>query len=236
MSANEKPKPLVNVLLETVAKRHNIDLHLKNYSLASLDYLNQAFLYDLVQSTESVVVSDVYEGSLLGILTRNLMRFLPYDKGHSIYFPNLRPVNHFEEGEEVYALVSDFSSAKQGDYKELGFIRTVIEHKEKSSQFLKLKTFDDLPDGHHLSVGNSSGHAATNFGKLLKINEFKALTDRSKTSLEFLDLFRANSVGQFQNLELYDVSKYQKSDTPPTFDLGTALIPKVLYAGNFKDT
>ncbi len=207
MHTNENQKPFVNLLLEGVAKRHDLDLHLRNHHIANVGYLNLSFLYSLIKDAQ---YKNEHDRQIAKFLTDTIMEFLPSDSGHSVYFPNFRPQNHFAVGEEVYVMVADFSSGKQGDYKELGFIKTVIEHKKIDSPFLKLKTFDDLPDGHHLSVGNSSGHTSNNAGRILKINELEALQDRNKTSLEFLDLFRANSVGQFQNLELYDVSKHTK--------------------------
>ncbi len=203
-------KNLTTTLLEYLAKINGVALNLKTVHLNNIGSLNANAVCQFVQNIYSNTAYDLEtcDGALLTLLSSNLSDSLKKNNGLDIYFPNLRPVNHFAEGEEVYAMVSDFSSAKQDDYKELGFIKTVIETKPEVSIYLKIKTFDNLPDGHYLSTGNSSGHCSTNYGRLLKIKEFDILKEAATSNPEFVELFRANSVGSFKNLDLYDIKKY----------------------------
>ncbi len=127
-----------------------------------------------------------------------------------IIFPNLRPANHFAKDEEVYVEVLGYSHDSNGG-RQIGFIKTVVEEVGRDGpSSLKYKVFDDLlPNMHHMSP-NNSGYSGTNYGRLLKIREYEALKVLVNTDPEFVDLFRANSVGSFHSLELYDPSKYDK--------------------------
>ena len=82
-----------------------------------------------------------------------------------------------------------------------------------SKLFYLLKTLDYLPDGHSFSTGNSGGHCSINFGRILKIAEWDFLKAAVNSDPEFVDLFRANGVGSFANLELYDLSNCRTTVT-----------------------